>query len=57
MKKKPDIKGNDLPKEAEINLNDETNEFIQRKKIQNKVLKELIGKLQSNPANEQKEEK
>jgi hypothetical protein len=53
MKKKPEIKEIEMPETA-MELNDEVGEFIKRKKIQNKVLKEIIEKLNNSTERENK---
>ena len=51
MKKKPGVAGSDHP-EKDHESHDEAHEFIKRKKIQNKVLREIIEKLQNAPGSE-----
>ena len=55
MKRKPGVTGSDHPEKDHENY-DEAHEFIKRKKIQNKVLKEIIEKLQNAPGNEKGKE-
>ena len=55
MKRKPGVTGSDHPEKDHEN-HDEAHEFIKRKKIQNKVLKEIIEKLQNAPGNEKGKE-